>query len=59
LDYKALSEVSQRTFGSADKGDNEEDSQTSLTASDFEVLNSENFFDRINDSFQVLSSKIN
>ena len=31
--------------------DIDEDDSESLTASDFEILNSENFFDRINDAF--------
>jgi hypothetical protein len=35
--------------------DQDLDDTCSLTASDFEVLNSENFFDKINDAFQATS----
>ncbi len=40
-------------------GSNERDSATddshSLTANDFEVLNSENFFDKVNDAYNAVS----
>lgn len=37
--------------GRDSSGRHESDETQSLTASDFEVLNSENFFDKINDAF--------
>jgi hypothetical protein len=33
------------------------DDSSSLTASDFELLNSECFFDKFNDAFQTLTTK--
>lgn len=36
-------------------GEDQGEDSRSLTASDFEVLNSENFFDKINDALQSVS----
>ena len=45
-DFKLTGENREEEFS-----DHESDSE-SLTANDFELLNSENFFDKINDAFQ-------